>query len=254
MAEERKPNPIIRREKFVVDHTEINDFGDMIVTSKSSIPYKIGKKREKLFATFQPNTEVVVGYAVYKDREYIAEATPSTQVVSVDTPIEKEKVKPQEQTKSGGYRGKTPEELITERRSIERQTSLKLAVEMAALDTGETVLERAEIFYNWISKGEIPQPITKDTPQPESATASQIDSKSGKEEAFDKLASAGKPAPKSVGELYAWVSTHLPKGRLPKDFILTCGVTEEQLKTDIPAAYQLVRQQNLTWKAYEGVK
>ena len=91
--QERKPNPIIRREKFVVDHSTKNQYGDLIVTSKAGNEYKVGNKREQLFPTFQPDTEVVVGYASYMNREYIAEATPSTQLVSADTAIQEEKPK-----------------------------------------------------------------------------------------------------------------------------------------------------------------
>lgn len=90
MTQERK-NPIIRREKFVVDHTEKNTYGDLIVASQSGNEYKIGVKRKHLFDYFQDGTEVVVGYASYMNREYIDEVTPSNQVVSTDTPIHNEK-------------------------------------------------------------------------------------------------------------------------------------------------------------------
>ncbi len=70
----------------------------------------------------------------------------------------------------GWYRGKSPEEVAIERRSIERQTSLKLSVEywIAQTVSAETkdlskfgqlhpgvIIETAEKFYRWISGGEI---------------------------------------------------------------------------------------------------
>jgi len=88
---QEKRNPIIRREKITVDHAEINQYGDLIVTTTAGNEYKIGKKREKLFSVFQPGVDVVIGFSSYMNREYIAEATQEKQVVSTDTPIEKEK-------------------------------------------------------------------------------------------------------------------------------------------------------------------
>ena len=91
-------NPIIRREKFTVQDNNINQYGDLIVTSSSGKEYKVGKKRANLFDAFQPDTEVVVGWSSYMNKDYIAEATPAQQVVSTDTPIEPEQPKPAPQT------------------------------------------------------------------------------------------------------------------------------------------------------------
>ena len=84
---------IIRREKFTVDHSEVNDYGDLVVTSKEGSEYKVKSKRTQLFDVFQPDIEVVVGWASYMNHEFIAEATQASQLVSADTPIEEEKPK-----------------------------------------------------------------------------------------------------------------------------------------------------------------
>lgn len=76
---EKKQNPIIRNEIFVVDHSEMNDYGDLIVTPKedggaTTKTYKVGNKRSSLFGVFQPDMAVEVGYSEYMNREYIASA------------------------------------------------------------------------------------------------------------------------------------------------------------------------------------
>lgn len=114
MAEKMTPPKIIRREKFVVDHTETNDYGDLMVTSKLGNEYKVKQKRNQLFAIFQPDIEVVVGFASYMDREYIATATPSQQIISTETPIESEPVKPPSVTRE--VVGKKPPKYTTDNR------------------------------------------------------------------------------------------------------------------------------------------
>ncbi len=90
MTDNQPMNPIIRRMKFIVSHSVVDKYGNLIVTSMSGVDYKIGVKRTQLFDVFQPDTEVVVGYASYKNRDYIAEATPANQLISADTPIQEE--------------------------------------------------------------------------------------------------------------------------------------------------------------------
>lgn len=68
---------ITRYLRFVVEEAHLNDYGDLIVTSQGGHEYKIGNKRERLFDLFQPGAEVIVGYASYKNRDYIAVAYPA---------------------------------------------------------------------------------------------------------------------------------------------------------------------------------
>jgi len=96
---EKTPNPIIKREKIIVDHVKTNDYGDLVVVTKTGNEYKIGVKRKQLHNVFQPNAEIVIGFASYMNKEYIAEATASKQIVSTDTPIQTEKPKIRDDTK-----------------------------------------------------------------------------------------------------------------------------------------------------------
>jgi len=92
MAEMKRTNPILRRERFKVASTRQDEFGNLIAKSELGNEYKISKKREHLFTLFQIGAEIVVGYAKYMDKEYIAEATSSCQLIAADTPIQAEKL------------------------------------------------------------------------------------------------------------------------------------------------------------------
>jgi len=69
----QKPQ-ITRYEVFTVARATKNNYGDLIVTDTQGGERKIGNKRSHLFEVFQPGAEAKVGYAVYKEREYIASA------------------------------------------------------------------------------------------------------------------------------------------------------------------------------------
>lgn len=143
---------IIRREKITVSSTQENQYGDLIVKTKAGNELKIGKKRSQLFVVFQPGTEVTVGYATYMNKEYIAEATPSAQVVSANTPVVVEK--------PVMSKDDWAEKEAKTRKSIERQTSLNAAVELVKLAptkaTSDLVIEIAKKFENYLATGEVP--------------------------------------------------------------------------------------------------
>ncbi len=72
---------IIRKATFVVQSSEVDTYGNLMVTDKGGETHKIGEKRPHLFDTFQPDIAVEVGYAntSFKDKEgntieYIATA------------------------------------------------------------------------------------------------------------------------------------------------------------------------------------
>ncbi len=67
---------IERRKVIVVAHTQINDYGDLIVTDNENNDHKIGKKRAHLFDLFQTDRAVELGYASYMNREYVTVAHP----------------------------------------------------------------------------------------------------------------------------------------------------------------------------------
>ncbi len=98
--------------------------------------------------------------------------------------------------------GRSPEELAIERRSIERQTSLKLAIEYfqssfginnEATDT--LVLDVADRFYQWISGTykKAPETTGQVSGQPKQNTSPPSVKVESSDEVFQKLESAGTP-------------------------------------------------------------
>jgi len=120
---------ITKRAKFTVESSEVDSYGNLIVTSKKGNTYKIGGKREPLFSTFQPDVEVIIGYAMYNNREYIAEATQAEQVVSTNTPVEAE---PEPKTTPKATTPPKTEPEFDKNTSIIKQTCLKCAAEIEA--------------------------------------------------------------------------------------------------------------------------
>lgn len=161
---EKPRNPIIRRVKFTVRDSATDNYGNLVVQSTTGEEYKVSVKRNQLFDVFQPDTEVVVGYASYMNKEYVAEATPSAQVVSTDTPIQAEKppekdhlVKEATKIANMSKDDWAEKDRIT-RTSIQRQTALKEAVNLASLHpeqaTGEKVIATAKKFEKYLETGE----------------------------------------------------------------------------------------------------
>ena len=83
---QQKPQ-ITRYAIFTVAEATPNEYGDLIVSDTAGKEHKVGIKRAQLFVTFQVGAEVKVGYAVYKEREYIAIAEPTGTHISM---VEKE--------------------------------------------------------------------------------------------------------------------------------------------------------------------
>jgi hypothetical protein len=71
---------IIREQIIVVDHSETDQYGNLIVTDKRGDKYKIGAKRSALFGVIVPGRAVKLGYGTYMNKDYIADA------VLVETP------------------------------------------------------------------------------------------------------------------------------------------------------------------------
>jgi len=88
MTQTRTPE-IFRWLQFTVASTEKNTYGDLLVTSTGGHKYKVANKRNQLFPIFQPDAEVVVGYATYMSKDYIATASQANQFVG-ETPPELE--------------------------------------------------------------------------------------------------------------------------------------------------------------------
>lgn len=102
MPEQRKPNPIIRKEVVVVDTSDYNKYGDLIFKDKGGAEHKIGAKRIELAKQIVEGRAVELGYAEYMNNEYIAEARlveeglpPPTTPKTVTSSIPKPEPKPE---------------------------------------------------------------------------------------------------------------------------------------------------------------
>lgn len=138
---DRKPQ-VLRYVKFTVADRGENDYGDLKVHSTSGKEYKISKKRANLFDMFQPEAEVIVGWASYMNRDYIAVAHPADQFPE-DTTVEEEKLTSPKLPTPAPQQGKIKPEVTPKlsvafnewdrQRSIQRQTALNCAVEFAKI-------------------------------------------------------------------------------------------------------------------------
>ena len=77
---------ITRTAEILVASTKKDTYGNLIVTDKAGGEYKVGVKRERLFAYFQPDTAVHLEYAVFMNKEYIANAIPMNQLIKAKEP------------------------------------------------------------------------------------------------------------------------------------------------------------------------
>ena len=143
------PEPKIERyEVITVQTIQKNQYGDLLVNGK----LKISNKRNQLFDIFQPGAEVKVGYASYMNTEYIASAE-QTGIHTISKTVEESaKSKPEPKTDWA------ERDRIT-RKSIERQTSLNAAIELAKVDKikPEQILPVAARFESYLENGEVKQ-------------------------------------------------------------------------------------------------
>lgn len=155
---------ITRTENIVVRSTTKSPTNYLIVTDESGTEHKVSPKRDRLFPIFQPGAAVHLEYAEYMKQEYIANATPIEQMIEtvkppetggVDVPVlkltGKGKVIPKDEMSKDDWAEK---DRIT-RISIERQTSLNAAVEVAKLMgvdkvTTEKIITTAKRFEEYL--------------------------------------------------------------------------------------------------------
>jgi len=62
---------IVREEIILVDRTENDNYGNLVVTGKDGKEIRINSKHEPIHSVFQPGVAVKVGYGSYMNREYI---------------------------------------------------------------------------------------------------------------------------------------------------------------------------------------
>jgi benzoyl-CoA reductase/2-hydroxyglutaryl-CoA dehydratase subunit BcrC/BadD/HgdB len=108
---------ITREQIIVVDHSEIDQYGKLIVTDKSGVKHTINAKHSHLAEFIIPGRAVKFMYATYMNKEYIADAVlvelpanqqqpPPQAPESVRKPVE-----PQKNTIVGAQVGMTVKEL-----------------------------------------------------------------------------------------------------------------------------------------------
>ncbi len=73
-----------------VGHTELNQYGDMSVSAKdengNDINFKVAVKRKQLHSMFQQGQAVILDWQTFKDKDYVADASP---VASELPPVKK---------------------------------------------------------------------------------------------------------------------------------------------------------------------
>ena len=163
MTTQRKTE-ITRYEVATVSTASPNTYGDMIFTDTMGNSHKIGVKRKNLFGAIIPGRAIKLGYAVYNGNEYIASAElyavdlkiPQTVTIRTNkesTPETKPALSPQSTMAKEDWAEK---DRIT-RKSIERQTSLNAAVELAkaGIIKPEQVIPSARKFEEYLEGKEV---------------------------------------------------------------------------------------------------
>lgn len=156
------PEPqIIKTEDIIVKSTTKDNYGNLIVTSAEGKEYRVSKKRESLFSFFEPTANTHLQWAIYQNREYIANAFPTDRLVKgrpvKETPGEvKPEVKQDKPVPQGGYLGSS-------NASIEQQVAVKAVVELAVngkIEMESSLMLTAKNWImsklgNWSSMGEV---------------------------------------------------------------------------------------------------
>lgn len=153
---DEKQTVITRKEKFTIESAQTDSYANLKVKGTNGKEYKIGSKRSQLHELFQPGAEVTVGYAVYMNKEYIATA----EQTGVHEVVKQTTGEPPATTTKPAAEPKMTDDKWAEkdritRKSIERQTALKEAVNLIVADKVkiEQVLSTAAKFENYLGNG-----------------------------------------------------------------------------------------------------
>jgi len=151
MTQQRKQE-ITRYAVVTVDGVDdINQYGDLTFSDTEGNKHKIGNKRSGLFSAIIPDRAVKLGYAIYMNKEYIATAE-----LYDGQPAKPKPLAPQ--AKSTPVKAdKWDEKDGITRKSIERQTSLNAAVELAKVGIikPDQVLPSAKKFEEYLEGKEV---------------------------------------------------------------------------------------------------
>ncbi len=144
-----------------------NQYGDLEFVDTEGHKHKIGNKRESLFSVIVPGRAVKLGYAVYMNKEYIASAelfdgqpqNPKQDALQSKSTLVKEESHTSLPPASEMTPDKWAEKDRTTRKSIERQTSLNAAVELAkkvdGIVTSEKIIATAKVFEAYLEGKEV---------------------------------------------------------------------------------------------------
>ena len=129
---------------IVVATTEIDEYGNLIVTDKGGGKTKIGKKREYLFPIFQQGKAVLLHWETYMNRPYVANA----KLAAGELP---------QATLKPDTGESTPKEKVEDRDTTTRLRSMILSYckDLAVADKikVEQIVPQADRFYNWVETG-----------------------------------------------------------------------------------------------------
>ena len=145
----------------VEGEAEVNQYGDLKFYDTEGNEHKIGIKRSKLFDAIIPGRAVKLGYAVYMNKEYISTAElydgqPADPAPKATT-TGKGAGSPNKPSQPAMGKDDWAEKDRITRKSIERQTSLNAAVELAKVGIikPDQVLPSARKFEEYLEGKEV---------------------------------------------------------------------------------------------------
>jgi len=124
---------------IVVGYTEIDEYGNLLVTDKGGGVTRIAKKRERLFTLFQQGQAVELDWQTYMNKDYVADAKlvegalpPPVEPLSASVPV-----------------GSHSRETST---SKNRSYALSYVKDLAVADKipVDKILSYAELFLRWL--------------------------------------------------------------------------------------------------------
>lgn len=166
MTQQRKTE-IIRYEVVTANEGIKNQYGDLEFTDTMGNKHKIGNKRSGLFSAIIPGRAVKLGYATYMNKEYIASAelfdgtpqNPKQDAPQAKSTPPKEEIHTTTTPATVMTKEDWPEKDRVIRKSIERQTSLNAAVELAKKVEGvvssEKIIATARVFEAYLEGKEV---------------------------------------------------------------------------------------------------
>ncbi len=134
-----------------------NGYSYFLWTDENDKEYKVKEGRKGYFEAIIPNAAVQLNFSTYKGKEYVYSAEAVKDKLPAKAPVNaKEEALKEEQIRKGDPVIRSD----PQRKSIERQTALKAAVELAKGVEGatpHTVLMDAKLFEDYLEFGYVRQ-------------------------------------------------------------------------------------------------